>query len=227
MSRSRTKIGCLPIIIILMVAGYMKGAKNGPAARPLAPEQHQVAQAEAPAAAPSLKQEAPSEKTSRPVAVQEPVHHEEHHRSDHAQLHLRVVSVHDGDTITGLGESKIQYKIRLDAIDAPELGQPFGQASKKALSEKVFGKDVVVIPKTKDKYGRTVGHILIDGRDVNLLMLEEGMAWHYKHYDHNARLARAEEEARAAKKGLWSDGDPVPPWEWRKEHQHRKASVKP
>ena len=226
MSRSRTKIGCLPIIIILMVAGYMKGAKNGPAARPLAPEQHQVAQAEAPAAAPSLKQEAPSEKTSRPVAVQEPVHHEEHHRSDHAQLHLRVVSVHDGDTITGLGESKIQYKIRLDAIDAPELGQPFGQASKKALSEKVFGKDVVVIPKTKDKYGRTVGHILIDGRDVNLLMLEEGMAWHYKHYDHNARLARAEEEARAAKKGLWSDGDPVPPWEWRKEHQHRKASVK-
>ena len=139
---------------------------------------------------------------------------------------VRVVGVHDGDTITGLDDSKTQYKIRLDAIDAPELGQPFGQTSKKALSEKVFGKDVVVIPKTKDKYGRTVGHILIDGRDVNLLMLEEGMAWHYKHYDHNARLARAEEEARAAKKGLWSDGDPVPPWEWRKEHQHRKATVR-
>ena len=225
MSRSRTKIGCLPIIIILMVAGYMRGA-NGPADRPLAPEQNQFAQAEAPASAPSLKHEAPQEKTSRPVAVQAPVHHEEHHRSDHAQLHLRVVSVHDGDTITGLDESKTQYKIRLDAIDAPELGQPFGQASKKALSEKVFGKDVVVIVKTKDKYGRTVGHILIDGRDVNLMMLEEGMAWHYKHYDRNARLARAEDEARAAKKGLWSDGDPVPPWEWRKEHQHRKATVR-
>ena len=126
-----------------------------------------------------------------------------------------------------LDDSKTQYKIRLDAIDAPELGQPFGQASKKALSEKVFGKDVVVIAKTRDKYGRTVGHVLIDGRDVNLEMLEEGMAWHYKHYDYNARLSRAEEEAHAAKKGLWADGDPVPPWEWRKEHQHRKASVKP
>ncbi len=114
------------------------------------------------------------------------------------QLHLRVVSVHDGDTITGLDDSKTQFKIRLDAIDAPELGQPFGQASKRALSERVFGKDVVVIAKTKDKYGRTVGHILIDDRDVNLLMLEEGMAWHYKKYDHNARLARAEEKARAA-----------------------------
>lgn len=144
------------------------------------------------------------------------------------QLQLRVVSVHDGDTITGLDDTKTQFKIRLDAIDAPELGQPFGQASKKALSEMVFGKDVAVIAKTKDKYGRTVGHVLIEGQDVNLMMLEQGMAWHYKHYDHNARLSRAEEEARAGKKGLWADRDPVPPWDWRKEHQHRKepAGVK-
>jgi endonuclease YncB( thermonuclease family) len=137
-----------------------------------------------------------------------------------------VVGVHDGDTITGLDESKTQFKIRLDAIDAPELGQPFGQASKKALSDKVFGKDITVVPKTKDKYGRTVGHILIDGRDVNLEMLEDGMAWHYTHYDHNARLSRAEVDARAAKRGLWADGDPVPPWDWRKEHHHGKATVK-
>jgi micrococcal nuclease len=137
-------------------------------------------------------------------------------------LHLRVVGVHDGDTITGLDDSKTQFKIRLDAIDAPELGQPFGQASKKALSEKVFGKNVVVIAKTKDKYGRTVGHVMIDGRDVNLEMLEAGMAWHYKHYDHNVRLARAEEKARAAKKGLWGDEDAVPPWEWRKGKVERE-----
>ena len=74
-------------------------------------------------------------------------------KSSEKQLRLRVVGVHDGDTLTGLDESKTQFKIRLDAIDAPEIKQPFGQASKKALSEKVFGKDVVVIAKTKDKYG--------------------------------------------------------------------------
>jgi micrococcal nuclease len=91
----------------------------------------------------------------------------------------------------------------------------------KALAEKVFGKDVVVVPKTKDKYGRTVGHVLIDGRDVNLEMLEAGMAWHYKKYDHNARLARAEEEAREERRGLWADASAVPPWEWRKGHDHR------
>ena len=135
---------------------------------------------------------------------------------------LRVVGVHDGDTITGLDENKVQHKVRLDAIDAPELGQAFGQAAKKALSDKVFGKDVVVVPKTKDKYGRTIGHVMIDGRDVNLELLEEGLVWHYKHYDHNARLSRAEDDARAAKKGLWADGSAVPPWEWRKDHQHRK-----
>jgi len=127
-----------------------------------------------------------------------------------------VVGVHDGDTISGLDKSKTQYKIRLDAIDAPELGQPYGQASKRALSEKVFGKDVVMVPKTKDRYGRTVGHVMVEGRDVNLAMLEAGMAWHYEHYDHNKRLAEAENPARAAKKGLWADGNALPPWEWRK-----------
>lgn len=132
------------------------------------------------------------------------------------QLQLEVIGVHDGDTLTGLDDTKTQHKVRLDAIDAPELGQPFGQAAKKGLAEKVFGKNVVVTVKTRDRYGRTVGHVLIDGRDVNLEMLEEGMAWHYKKYDTNVRLSRAEENARAARKGLWQDRNPVPPWDWRR-----------
>lgn len=143
--------------------------------------------------------------------------------ADHGQLHLRIVGVHDGDTITGLDENKTQHKIRLDAIDAPELGQPFGQAAKKALSEKVFGKDVVVIPKTKDRYGRTIGHVMVGGRDVNLELLEEGHVWHYEQYDHNKRLREAEASARAAKMGLWSEGIAVPPWDWRKQEHGRKA----
>jgi len=133
---------------------------------------------------------------------------------------LRVVGVHDGDTITCVTPEKEQIKIRLDAIDAPELGQPFGQAAKKAMSDKVFGKDVLVVPKKKDRYGRTIGHVMVDGQDVNLEMLEEGMAWHYEQYDHNKRLREAEQSARAAKKGLWADEKSVPPWEFREEHQH-------
>lgn len=135
-------------------------------------------------------------------------------------LSLRVVGVHDGDTLTGLTEDKRQVKVRLDAIDAPELSQPFGRAAKTALSEKVFGKDVVVTVKETDRYGRTIGHVLLGRRDINLELLEEGLVWHYEHYDHNQRLREAERSARAAKRGLWHDRDPVPPWEWRSERRH-------
>ena len=144
--------------------------------------------------------------------------------ADEGQLHLRVVGVHDGDTLTGLDGSEAQHKVRLDGIDAPELGQPFGQASKKALSEKVFGKDVTVIPQGKDRYGRTIGHVMIDGRDVNLEMLAEGMAWHYKKYDRHEPRARAETDARESAKGLWADRRAVPPWEWRATGRDRKKA---
>jgi endonuclease YncB( thermonuclease family) len=138
---------------------------------------------------------------------------------------VKVVAVHDGDTITCLTDGKQQMKVRLDAIDAPELGQPFGQASKQTLSSMVFGKLVTVIEKKKDKYGRTIGHVIVDGRDTNLLMIEQGMAWHYKQFSKNARLDKAEADARAAKKGLWSNRDPVPPWDWRRGERGRKEPV--
>ena len=148
-------------------------------------------------------------------------------KSDARRIAGRVVSVADGDTITVLDDAKTQYKVRLDAIDAPELGQPFGQASKKALSEMVFGQDVVVIRKTTDRYGRTVGHVLIDGRDVNLAMLEAGMAWHYKEYDKNKRLAAAEIAAKEAKIGLWRDGGAVAPWDWRAAARTKRKVASP
>lgn len=141
-------------------------------------------------------------------------------RREVSRLDLRVVGVHDGDTLTGLTATNEQVKVRLDAIDAPELGQPFGQKAKQALSGKVFGRQVIVQRKTIDRYGRTIGHVLLEGRDVNLELLEEGMAWHYTHFDHNARLAAAETAARAAGTGLWAEPSPIAPWEWR---QLRKA----
>ncbi len=153
----RKKLSWFPIIVIVLVGLYLKSARQTP---PVA--------------------------TNNTRAAAEPVSHvpqsTESHHTNPKQLYLKVVGVHDGDTITGLDEDQKQFKIRLDAIDAPELGMPFGQASRKALSEKVFGKQVVVIVKTKDRYGRTVGHVLLDKKDMNLEMLEAGMAWHYAHY---------------------------------------------
>ncbi len=133
----------------------------------------------------------------------------------------RVVGVADGDTITVLDADKVQHKIRLSGIDAPEKKQPFGNRSKESLSELAFNKTVNVETSKRDKYGRQIGKVLVNGQDVNLVQVERGMAWFYRQYQreqspNDRRLYEAAEDAaRAGKRGLWRDADPVPPWEFR------------
>lgn len=133
----------------------------------------------------------------------------------------KVVGVSDGDTITVLDASKTQFKIRLEGIDAPEKAQPFGQKSKEHLSDLVFGKQVIVESNKTDKYGRTVGKVLINGKDANLEQVRSGFAWHYKEYQKEQSAAdrvvyaNAETSAQSSKSGLWRDTKPMPPWEWR------------
>ena len=142
----------------------------------------------------------------------------------------RVVSVADGDTITVLDSSETQHRIRLEGIDAPELHQAFGSRSKQNLSELVYGKDVTVVYYKTDQYGRLVGKILLDGRDINLEQVRAGMAWHYKQYESEQSpadrelYAKAEDEARAAHRGLWIDPNPVEPSEFRREQQEEHRS---
>lgn len=134
-----------------------------------------------------------------------------------ATLSGKVVAVADGDTITILTPDKEQVKIRLNEIDAPEKDQPFGQSSKKALSDLVFGKDVSVEWNKTDKYKRTLGRVFIGDTDVNLQQVKNGAAWAYTQYLTDDRIKQAETEARNAKAGLWAlQADQImPPWEWR------------
>ncbi len=134
----------------------------------------------------------------------------------------RVVSVHDGDTLRAIDASKVEHKIRLHGIDAPEIGQPFGNVSRDRLTALIKGKAVEVHVEDRDRYGRTVGRLEIDGRDINRQMVADGLAWHYTRYSDDARLAAAEREARAARRGLWRDAAPVAPWDWRAGEAERK-----
>jgi len=127
----------------------------------------------------------------------------------------QVVGVHDGDSITVLTADKTQVKVRLEGIDAPELKQAFGTRAKQALSDLVFGKQVLVKVTGHDRYKRTLGRIICGGLDVNLQMVKRGLAWRYDKYSKEAALGAAQAEARTAARGLWSDPHPVPPWEWR------------
>ena len=94
-----------------------------------------------------------------------------------ATLTGRVVRVIDGDTIVVLDADKVQHKIRLQGIDAPERSQAFGTKSKENLSDLVAGKSVVVDYSKYDRYQRILGKVLMNGEDVNLEQVEAGMAW--------------------------------------------------
>ncbi len=135
--------------------------------------------------------------------------------ADHPDLLGKVVGISDGDTLTLLVD-QTQYKVRLDGIDAPESHQAFGTKSKQALGDKVFGKPVRVTNKGPDRYGRTLGVVWVGDRNINLEMVKDGLAWHYKQFSKDKSLADAELEARRAKRGLWADANPTPPWEYRK-----------
>ena len=137
----------------------------------------------------------------------------------------RVVSIADGDTMTVLDANNTQHRIRLAGIDAPEKRMPFGQRAKEQLSELVFSKDVNVETSKKDRYGRSVAVIVVDGADANLAMVTAGMAWHYKQYESEQSTtdrqfyASAENQARSRRDGLWRDDNSTPPWAYRKERR--------
>ena len=139
----------------------------------------------------------------------------------------QVVGIADGDTITVLDASRQQHKIRLAGIDAPEKKQAFGERSRQSLAALVFSKTVSVEWDKSDRYGRTVGKVMINGVDANLAQVKAGMAWWYEKYRKeqspaDQRLyAEAEQQARVGRVGLWRDPLPVAPWEWRSAQRSR------
>ncbi|HNY17677.1 MAG TPA: thermonuclease family protein [Treponemataceae bacterium] len=126
-----------------------------------------------------------------------------------------VVSVTDGDTVVVLSGNE-QCKIRLNGIDCPEHNQAYGQKAKEYTASLIAGKAVSVTVTDRDRYGRFIGEIVLDGASVNASIVEAGYAWQYREYSKDANLARLEREAREAKRGLWQDANPVAPWDFRK-----------
>ena len=129
----------------------------------------------------------------------------------------KVVGISDGDTLSVLREGKA-VKVRLHGVDTPEKAQAFGTQARKFTGDLVFQQTVTVVIQDTDRYGRLVGEVLLpDGRSLNQELVKAGMAWWYRQYAPNdTTLAQLEAEARTAKRGLWADAHPIPPWEWRK-----------
>lgn len=145
----------------------------------------------------------------------------------------KVIGVHDGDTVTVLDQDNKKFAIRLQGIDAPELKQEFGAASQKNLAGMVLGKQVSIFWNKVDKYRRTVGTIMLDGRDINIEQVKAGVAWHFKKYEDEQSptdrrtYAAAEQSARSAKLGLWKDANPLAPGDWRQEVKTKRWGPPP
>ena len=132
--------------------------------------------------------------------------------------HGMVVGISDGDTITVLHDGK-GVKIRLYGIDTPEKRQAFGKRAKQFTSSMVYGKTVEVETKDTDRYGRSVALIYVDGQSLNEALVKNGFAWVYRKYCKEAFCEdwlNLEIVARYGKIGLWSEPDPIPPWNFRR-----------
>ncbi|RDJ35739.1 MAG: hypothetical protein DWQ19_09610 [Crenarchaeota archaeon] len=129
----------------------------------------------------------------------------------------KVIGIIDGDTIKILQDGE-EVKVRLAEIDCPERKQPFHTQAKKYTSELVFGKKVEIKNGGWDRYHRLIAIVILpDGRVLNKELVRAGYAWQYDDYSKDKSYGDLEEEARKAKKGLWLDKNPIPPWEFRKK----------
>ncbi len=126
-----------------------------------------------------------------------------------------VVGVMDGDTVEVMRKG-VAVRVRLDGIDCPEKSQAFGARAKQFTSRAAFGKVVEIVDSGQDRYGRTLGEVILpDGSSLNRQLVSEGYAWWYQRYSDDQDLRRRQEEARKAGKGLWADPNVIPPWIYR------------
>lgn len=133
-----------------------------------------------------------------------------------------VTRVHDGDSLHITPENSRRVVVRLAAIDAPELAQAFGIESRQRLRALVMNQVAEARCHKKDRYDRHVCTVYVGDTDINLQMLESGLAWHYVAFqgEQTARdrrlYAGTQASAKQNRTGLWAAAA-VPPWEFRNQ----------
>lgn len=151
-----------------------------------------------------------------------------------AWVTAKVIAVIDGDTLllmplNASATKRRFYKLRLADIDAPELGQPFGQQAKRDLVGLVLHQHVRVVTVATDRYGRRIGWVSLRQSanaeiDINAELVERGDAWALSRSRRAAYLLVLQQHAQRTRRGLWADEDATPPWIWRRQTALQKTN---
>jgi micrococcal nuclease len=126
-----------------------------------------------------------------------------------------VVTVIDGNTVEVLGDDQETYKVMLQGIDCPEIGQEFGDKAKEYLQQLLLDKPVTVEMKGKDRWGNRLGVVLINGDDPRSELLKAGLAW-TSEVNPDPQFEGLKDQAREKGMGLWKETNPTPPWVYRR-----------
>jgi endonuclease YncB( thermonuclease family) len=132
----------------------------------------------------------------------------------------KVEKIIDGDSIKIREEGGEQvHEIQIEGTDAPEAKQAYGKESTEALRKILLDQKVRITWTKKDNFGRRLAQVYLGDDHINQRMIRDGHAWHFKRYNQSQELAKLEEEARKAKRGLWATDNPQAPWDYRKENR--------
>lgn len=127
----------------------------------------------------------------------------------------RILKVKDGDTFDYLDCNGAIHTVRIAGIDTPEKGQPFANKAKEKLSSLLHSGKITLLRTGSGNHKRLAMEVYVDGIDVNLEMVKCGLAWREPRFDRSGKYIKAEEDAKKAKLGLWSDLTCIAPWEYR------------
>jgi micrococcal nuclease len=138
-------------------------------------------------------------------------------------IHARVTHVTDGDTLWAQPSGRVHgsgqreaIKIRIEGIDAPEICQAWGEQSRNALRQAALYQPVTLHLRGHDHFGRWIGKVELHGQDLGEWLIAKGHAWSYTHRRRGGAYEQAENQAREARRGLFSQAAPVQPSVFRK-----------
>ena len=133
------------------------------------------------------------------------------------------IAVIDGDTLMVREPGQPARRVRLHGVDSPEIEQPFGMKARQFTARQLLDRRVTVQPVTVDAAQIPLVKIFLSGTLFNHTLVAAGYAWRYTRYLSSPQIAILERQAREARRGLWLEPHPTPPWQWRR----RKAKDRP